>query len=80
VVVEARGGGLGDGGVSLALLVLGVGLAVDEDDTPALDHLAEGAQPLYRRADLHLPPPRARPPLLPRGSPVGDGESGSFLG
>jgi hypothetical protein len=58
--VEARGGGLGDGGVSLALLVLGVGLAVDEDDTPALDHLAEGAQPLYRRADLHLPPPLAR--------------------
>jgi hypothetical protein len=64
--LDARGGGLGDGGVSLALLVLGVGLAVDEDDAPALHHLAEGAQPLHRRANLHLPPPPARLPLLPR--------------
>jgi hypothetical protein len=30
---------------------------VDEDDTTALHHLAEAAQPLHRRTDLHLPLP-----------------------
>jgi hypothetical protein len=29
---------------------------VDEDDAPAPHHLAEPAQPLHRRADLHLLP------------------------
>jgi len=55
--VDARGGGFGDGGEALALLVLGVGGAVDEDDAPALHHLAEPAQALHRRADLHLRSP-----------------------
>jgi hypothetical protein len=46
---------------------------VDEDDTTALHHLAEAAQPLHRRTDLHLPPssdpvPRA---LLDFGSGLG---------
>lgn len=64
--MDARGGGFGDGGEALALLVLGVGGAVDEDDAPALHHLAEPAQALHRRADLHLLlPSPAR--LLPRG-------------
>jgi hypothetical protein len=39
---------------------------VDEDDAPALHHLAEPAQALHRRADLH---PLLRSParLLPWG-------------
>ena len=41
--------------------MLGVGGAVDEDNASALHHLAEPAQPLHRRADLHLlPSPLAR--------------------
>ena len=44
----------GDGGEALALLVLGVGRAFDEDNSPALHYLAELAQVLHRRMDLHL--------------------------
>lgn len=60
-VVAGGGGGLGERGEALALLVLGVGLALDEHDAPALHHLAVRAQPLHRRANLHLllPPPVA---------------------
>lgn len=53
--MNARDGGcFGDGGEALALLVLGIGRALDEDDSPALHHLAEPAQALHRRTDLHL--------------------------
>jgi hypothetical protein len=53
--VNARDSGcFGDGGEALALLVLGVGRAFDEDDSPTLHHLAEPAQALHRRTDLHL--------------------------
>lgn len=57
---RGRGEAGGEGGEALALLVLLVGGALDEDDAPALDHLAEAAQPLHRRADLHL----LLPPLV----------------
>lgn len=82
--MDARGGGFGDGGEPLALLVLGVGGAVDEDDAPALHHLAEAAQALHRRADLH--PLRSPARHLPRGllaflpSDSSTGESDSWLG
>jgi hypothetical protein len=60
---------------SPALLVLGVGSAVDEDDAPVLHHLAEPAQALHRRADLH---PLLRSPAQPLASCLG-AFSSSFL-
>jgi hypothetical protein len=55
---------------------------VDEDDAPALHHLAEPAQALHRRADLH---PLLRSParllpwdllvFLPSDSSSGDSDS-----
>lgn len=69
----AGGGGLGERGEALALLVLGVGLALDEHDAPALHHLAVRAQPLHRRANLHLlllPPPVASSSSLLSPSPI----------
>jgi hypothetical protein len=53
--VNARDDGcFGDGGEALALLVLGVGHAFDEDDSPALHHLAEPAQVLHRKPTIAL--------------------------
>jgi hypothetical protein len=49
---------------------------VDEDDAPALHHLAEPAEPLHGRADLHL----RLPPLSSYSDPIRSSVLGFWLG